>query len=314
MRSAAEESRGTTRSLREARQDHRRWIAELEASVRSPVRSSSRWTPTPVPSASGTHSFVPPNVVMETHMKRFDKPHQAIHEMGADVAALVARGETEQAMETIRHGRDTILSSLIQLFDETPRVLAETNREMVIVLKGTSRMLGVTADAVESVEAIKPETLEPIGGLGPEHPDALVTRTVRTAKADRLVLVADVDRLLSRFAHVRPSPHSTPPPDRAGAWRILGGQRARSHSGPRTESILIPARHADPRFGRALHKPRRRWYASHVGLRARCHARGRSRGGRPSPLTNPARLSRRSGRAIRPAGGRPGRPRRARKA
>jgi chemotaxis signal transduction protein len=202
MSSAAEENQALLDLFAQRAGDHRRWVAELETSVREARPFKLTLDPHGCAFGKWYDTYKAPNVVLESHLKRFGAPHQAIHGLGAEVAELVRQGSSDKALQLIDGGRETILATLMQLFDETPRVLAETNREMVLVLQGARRRLGVTADAVESVEPIRPESLAAIQGLGSATSTGLVSRTARTAKGDRLVLVMEVDRLLAQFSKV----------------------------------------------------------------------------------------------------------------
>lgn len=183
-------------------EDHRRWLSELEASVRE--NRAFKLTLDPHQCAFGKwyDGFTPTSVVLESHMKRFDRPHQEIHAVGCTVADLVKAGRVDEAQALIERAHRSTLATLLQLFDETPKILAEMNREMVIVLRDDDTLVSVTADAVESVEAIKPDTLAEIQLLNGSRGSGFVTHTARTAKTDELILTLDAKRLLNEFSTV----------------------------------------------------------------------------------------------------------------
>jgi chemotaxis signal transduction protein len=200
--SAADENQALLDLFAQRAEDHRRWVAELEASVREARPFKLTLDPHGCAFGKWYDNYRAPNVVLESHMKRFDAPHKEIHALGAKVADLVRTGTTAEALQVIEACHRTVLANLLQLFDDTPRVLAETNREIVLVLRGARRRLGVTADTVESVEPLNPGTVSEIQGLGSAASTGLVSRTARTVKSDRMVLVLEVDRLLARFSNV----------------------------------------------------------------------------------------------------------------
>jgi chemotaxis signal transduction protein len=183
--------------------DHRRWLAELEASVKENRPFTLTLDPHQCAFGKWYDSFKPTSVVLESHLKRFDQPHRQIHALGRTVADMVKAGRIDEAHALITQAHSGTLAMLMQLFDETPKILAEMNREMMIVLRNDHCVVSVTADAVESVEAIRPDTVIkiqlPDGSCG----SGLVTHTARTAKTDKLILILDTGRLLSEFSNVR---------------------------------------------------------------------------------------------------------------
>jgi purine-binding chemotaxis protein CheW len=203
MPSLIEDAGKLNATLVQRAEDHRRWIGELEASVRE--RRDFKLTLDPHQCAFGKwyDAFKPTSVVLESHLRRFDQPHKKIHALGGTVAELVHKGRIDEAQALIDHARNTTLATLMQLFDETPRILAEMNREMLIVLRDGERLVSVTADAVESVEAVKEESIAGIQLPDDGLSSGLVTRTARTAKTDQLVLILDAKLLLKQFSSVR---------------------------------------------------------------------------------------------------------------
>ena len=93
---------------------------------------------------------------------------------------MVKSGTHDEAQALIDETHSGTLKTLMRLFDETPKILAEINREMVIVLRNGSCLLGVTADAVESVEAIHAETVAAIQVPKRSPESNLVMQAART--------------------------------------------------------------------------------------------------------------------------------------
>ena len=203
MPSLLEDADALNATLEQRAEDHRRWVDELASSVTD--RREFKLTLDPHQCAFGKwyDGFRATSVVLESHLKRFDQPHKAIHALGATVADLVRQGRADDAHAVIDHARSTTLVTLMQLFDETPKILAEMNREMLIVLRDGDHIISITADAVESVEAVSAESIEPIqvpraayGGT------CVVLQTARTVKTDMLTLILDAKVLLGQFSNV----------------------------------------------------------------------------------------------------------------
>ncbi|MBP8274218.1 MAG: chemotaxis protein CheW [Acidobacteria bacterium] len=199
MPSLDDDATALNATLSQRAEDHRRWIAELDASVLE--RRGFGLTLDPHACAFGKwyDTFTTTSVVLDSHLKRFDQPHKAIHALGVTVADMVRKGQHEDAHQLILVARDTTLATLMRLFDETPKILAEMNREMLIVLSDGQQFIGVTADAVASVEPISQETIADIALPAAARANGLVTQTARTTKGNQLVLVVNTTDLLGRF-------------------------------------------------------------------------------------------------------------------
>jgi len=203
MPSLAEDADKLNATLVQRAEDHRRWIVELDASVREDREFKLTLDPHQCAFGKWYDNFKPASVVLDSHLKRFDQPHKKIHALGGTVADLVKKARHDEAQSLIEHARNTTLATLMQLFDETPNILAEMNREMLIVLRDGERLLSVTADAVESVETVKEESVAEIQLPSDGRAAGPVTRTARTAKTDQLVLILDAQLLLKQFSSVR---------------------------------------------------------------------------------------------------------------
>jgi chemotaxis signal transduction protein len=202
MPSLVEDANALNATLAQRAEDHRRWIAELEASVREHREFKLTLDPHACAFGKWYDNFKPTSVVLGSHLKRFDQPHRNIHALGRTVAELVRKDQSDEAHARISHAHSTTLATLMQLFDETPKILAEMNREMLIVLRDGEHLVGVTADAVESVETIKQDSIADIEVPNGDGGSGLVTRTARTAKTDTLILILDAGGVVGRFSRL----------------------------------------------------------------------------------------------------------------
>lgn len=202
MRALDADTESLNATLVQRAEDHRRWLGELEASVAEHREFKLTLDPHQCAFGKWYDTFAPASVVLQSHMKRFDQPHKQIHALGAQVAELVKAGRHEDATARIATARRTTLATLLQLFEDTPKILADMNREMLVVLRDGQRLVSITADAVESVEAIRPDTITPIHLPGGAPADCLVTESARTAKTGALVLLLNVPRLLGQFTSI----------------------------------------------------------------------------------------------------------------
>jgi len=202
MSSLSEDADKLNALLQQRAEDHKNWLAELERSVREKRDFTLTLDPHQCAFGKWYDTFKPTSVVLDSHLKRFDLPHQQIHALGRTIAELTRAGRDDEAQTLIEQAHRGTLATLLQLFAETPKILAEMNREMVIVLRHGQCVIGITADAVESVEAIKTETVAEIQLSNGSGASGLVTHTARTAKTDKLILIMQGRQLLTRCSSV----------------------------------------------------------------------------------------------------------------
>ncbi len=178
-------------------EDHHKWVNELEASVKE--GRDFKLTTDPHGCAFGKwyDTYKPTNLMLENHLKKFDEPHKRIHALGAEVIALMKTGKRDEALARIEKERGNTLKQLADLFAEAKKILRETLREIIIVLNNGQRTIGVTVDSIESVEHLKEGTIDEIPGFSTLLKDGLVTRTGKTARGEKIVLLMNVDEVFS---------------------------------------------------------------------------------------------------------------------
>ena len=203
MPSLVEDAETLNATLVQRAEDHRQWVTALDASVTEQREFTLTVDPHQCAFGKWYDAFKSTSVVLDSHLKRFDQPHRAIHALGATVADLVRQNRTDDARALIAKARVTTLATLMQLFDETPKILAEMNREMLVVLSDGEQLIGVTADAVESVEPVLQETVADIDLPREARGHGPVTQTARTAKGEQLVLILNAKMLLAQFARAQ---------------------------------------------------------------------------------------------------------------
>ncbi len=197
MRAATADVEELVDLLGKREEDHHKWLDELEASVKE--ERDFKLTTDPHGCAFGKwyDTFKPTNVILENHLKKFDEPHKRIHALGTEAITLVKAGKRDEALAMIEHERSRTLGLLVNLFADAKKILRETLREIVIVLKHGERTVGVTVDTIESVEYLKEGTIEDIPGLSAQLKDGLVTRTGKTARGERIVMLINAEEVFA---------------------------------------------------------------------------------------------------------------------
>lgn len=160
MPGLAEEIQSMIEMLEHREEDHRKWIGELEASVREKRPFSLTTDPHKCAFGKWYDSFSTENLILDFCLKKFDEPHRQVHEAGNIVADYVRSGDFDSALETVMKTKNQAFSTMVGLFRETRNILMDTNREILMVLEGKRGRICVSVDAIESVERINEDGIE----------------------------------------------------------------------------------------------------------------------------------------------------------
>ena len=197
MTSLWQDTAQTIEILQEREQDHKNWLAELQASVdeRRPFKLAR--DPHQCKFGKWYDTYRPDNqsVAFLSHWQSFAKPHARIHAIADRVCQLADRGDFSGAngiIEAARHGE---LLEMIGLFGTARNMLKTTTREVAIVLRQSNRQLALSADEVVAVEALHAATVESCSELAGVSSTSLTPRIARRHPSGQIVLVTDADRL-----------------------------------------------------------------------------------------------------------------------
>ncbi|MCB9668091.1 MAG: chemotaxis protein CheW [Alphaproteobacteria bacterium] len=198
QRSSQEEMQALIQDLHTFEKHHLDWVDELEASVRD--QRPFRLTTDPHACAFGRwfDAFRSDNVVLHQHLQAFSEPHQAVHAVAKKVVAHVEAGEADKAIEVIGKARTTVLATMLTLFRQTRAAIAETRREIAIVMPGGGSMVAVLVDSVEAIGGLTMQDDSELGEAA-HHP---LLCGVATDANDDLVLLVDADAVFGVFGKV----------------------------------------------------------------------------------------------------------------
>lgn len=162
--SVASETKGFCELMAQREQDHRKWLAELEASVRE--RRPFTLTTDPHKCAFGRwyDTYKAEDGWVAALLRRFNEPHQRIHQLGVEVEALKAAGQHADALALMDRSREKGLHLMIALFAELKVLAAEATRETLAVLSIGGAIAGATVDAAIGVEKLTQLEALPVGG------------------------------------------------------------------------------------------------------------------------------------------------------
>lgn len=154
MQALSEETRALVELLSVREQDHRNWLDALEKSIKEGSRFALATDPHQCGFGKWYDVYRTDNLLLAAHLKRFDEPHKAIHALASETLAMVQDGKCEEALGVIRAAREGVLSEMIQLFGTARRLVEESTREILVVLRGASPKAGLCVDAIARVGVI----------------------------------------------------------------------------------------------------------------------------------------------------------------
>jgi purine-binding chemotaxis protein CheW len=149
--SARAEHEALVTQLSEREEDHRRWLAELEASVREDRPFGLAVDPRECRFGRWYYAFETDDPVLRGVLERFERPHAEIHALAAEVEALKAAGRREDAMRRIAETRTGLLAALLELFRLTRAAMREAHKEIGVTVELSGRRAVLVVDRAEAV-------------------------------------------------------------------------------------------------------------------------------------------------------------------
>jgi chemotaxis signal transduction protein len=198
MTSAIEETDDFCNLMLQREQDHRNWLAELEASVKQGRSFDLTTDPHQCAFGKWYDTYRAENVWVAGLLKKFDRPHQRIHGVAARVKELAAAGKHDQCIRVIADARDTVLALMIKLFSDLKKLVREVQRETAVILTASGKTFAVSVDSAVSVEKLVPGSVASLPAGVSHNPNAVVQRVAKRGKQEQPLLLIETDRILSQ--------------------------------------------------------------------------------------------------------------------
>jgi len=197
--SASEEAESFCALMQQREQDHRKWLAELEASVQQ--RRPFTLTTDPHKCAFGRwyDTYRSDDAWIASLLRKFDAPHQEIHGIAIEVGALVDRNAYAEAEDLVAQTRHGALAKMLQLFDELKDMVRHARRATAVILIQDGKLFAVAVDTALSIEKLPPEAIEEVPALLGVGHDGVVRRLAKRAKTQEIALLLETGRLLAGF-------------------------------------------------------------------------------------------------------------------
>lgn len=184
-------------------QDHRRWLQELEDSVREQRQFTLATDPHQCAFGKWYDSYKPTSYTLANLLKQFEAPHQVIHSIAEKVCVLEKKGDTAGAHKVIAECHDKELALMITLFGQAKQYYRNQSREIAIVLKHQGKLVAMVVDSIESVEHFEEGSLAeaPPTSAAMEEP-RFVTLTARRKHNGSMVLILDAEQIFGNLGKV----------------------------------------------------------------------------------------------------------------
>lgn len=195
MPSSRDDVENLVKLLEQREEDHRKWLAELEASVKD--NRTFRLTTDPHACAFGKwyDGFHTDDLKLGAILMAFDHPHKQIHAIGQETRQLVDRGEHEKALALIERTRHGALAKMITLFEQARHMIRKQQMEIAIVLEQSGQNLAITVDNVLAVEPLAAGSVQELPSTASVEYSGLVSWLGQRQEGGASVLVLDLTRL-----------------------------------------------------------------------------------------------------------------------
>lgn len=209
MNSANQDTAEILATARQGEEAHRKWLKELEDSVRENREFKLTTDPHKCNFGRWYDAFQTGDIVLKNYMKKFDAPHKQIHGLGVKARGLLDSGHQKEALELIGSSGQSILTGMIGLFTDLYALLQGSQREIGLVAMMDGKVMALAVDSVTSVESLPKETIKPLSSIFGVQAHRVVSHVARRRADDSMVMLFDPEKLAQDLPDL--SEHAAPP-------------------------------------------------------------------------------------------------------
>ncbi len=155
MNGLEDEENALIEDLDKREQEHKEWIDKLEEAVTNDREFEGEVDPHKCNFGRWYDNYQSPNTEVMFELKKFDKPHRAIHQAADEALALKNEGKLDDAIALINNRRNGELARLVTLFDSLKASIKTGRKEVIILVETESDKYAVVVDKVEVVETLR---------------------------------------------------------------------------------------------------------------------------------------------------------------
>lgn len=180
------------------KQEHIHWLDQLEYSVSNNTDFEGEVNPHKCKFGQWYDNYSSDNAAVKLELKKFDKPHRAIHETARHALELKNAGKQQEAIDLINARRNNELNRMITLFATLKQHIKTSHKEVVVLIENSAHRFAIAVDRVESVETL--ETDEEVGLEGFQSDQHSFARNAQVAKrngGEEIVYIVATDWIFS---------------------------------------------------------------------------------------------------------------------
>lgn len=184
--------------LKEREQDHRNWLNELELSVHEGRKFTLATDCHKCKFGQWYDSYQPKSFTEGQFLKKFEQPHQRIHQIALQVERLLEQGHREQALSLINKTHDRELAEMILLFQQFAEMTRKkADQEIALVLETKGSRTAIAVDTILTVEKILRDTIEPMPEVAIGSKTPLAKFIAKSGKERSLVYLLEAEDLVA---------------------------------------------------------------------------------------------------------------------
>lgn len=189
----------TVAALKQRKQDHINWLNKLKDEVHGNNPITVQTDPHKCAFGMWYDAFTSESPGLTTFMLRFQEPHRQIHTIAIQAKELIAAGRPEEAKQLITKTENTLLKSLIVLFDSADEKIQKFTYEYAIVVDYPGwDTFAISADGLKRFEKFD-EVIFPLprvfAGNAVNFIDAIGRQEIREGEFED-VLIINLERFL----------------------------------------------------------------------------------------------------------------------
>lgn len=145
--------------LERRKEDHKRWISELNRCIETGEKFTLAKDPHDCAFGKWFYSFETSSSVLNFHMKKIEEPHRLLHETAEKALACLKKCSDCKNDICLQRLLDTAkneyVPEVLRLIDEAKDLFVNRYHKMIIVLTDGNEKMGIIVDEVLSVEQIE---------------------------------------------------------------------------------------------------------------------------------------------------------------
>ncbi len=189
---AEEDVKRLTDELDRAGEEHRRLAERLESAVQTGCTAGIETEACAF--QNWCNSIETKNPLVRLHLKKLDEPHARLHAAAARVVQALDTSPAE-ANAALHRFQEKELAAFARLLPLVQERLVHAHRQIVVVLTLDGQSLGAAVDEVESIEPLKPGSIEELPARLHGMRTSLTKMVGRRTRDDEIVLLLEVEEL-----------------------------------------------------------------------------------------------------------------------